>query len=111
MAGKQLMLKVGDVLYGKYNNKVVSKISIRRVTKTQAISSTGIRFKRAYQKSFGINLIPYEGYSQRSYWIGTPKLETAFKVTKMLSYVTAIRWGELSDSTIKKVYKIVRGGA
>lgn len=104
---KKVMLQVGDVIYADYYGKVGGRLAITRVTKTQAITGKGTKFKREYREGGSITPHPYVSYSASSYYISTPELKAKFLRTKMENTVAAMKVDKLTDDDLKQIYNII----
>jgi hypothetical protein len=98
-------LNIGDVLYSKCTYGGFQKHIIERVTATQAVTYTGVKFKREY--THWITRIGSHTYSRVSYYIETEKLKAEFERFDLLSKVQKFKFQALSTEQLLAIDKIL----
>lgn len=100
-----MQLEVGDVIYKTYREKVISKETIARVTKTLAVTECGRRFNREFRDSNWITLKSNSDYIN-SYSKETEELKAEYARQVLISKVNRIDFSELSASVLNEIVKL-----
>lgn len=98
-------LEVGDVLYGRKYQRLFGRITIVRLTKTQAIADDNRRFKR--EIGYKIFEIGGGGWGSASWQLEDEKLKTEYARNAAIYKCSAVKWEELPLEKLTKVLEIL----
>jgi len=101
------LLKEGDVIYYTDTMNRMTKITIKRVTRTQAISDH-CRFRIEYDKESGyITQLSYT-YSRSSYELETPELKEMYLKQLLVQKISKTKFDLFSVHDLEKIYNIIK---
>lgn len=103
----ELQLKVGDVIYKKHRNQISSKYTIDRVTKTQAISESGVKFKINYHQDGFIDICGNRDSIGVFYKLETIKLKEEYIRYHLLSKLNYFKFDTLTTEQLESIEKII----
>lgn len=102
---KQNKLEVGDVIYERRYGELCAKHVIKRVTKTQAISSTR-KFKRNYEgENVVIKTVGSQRWDSSSFSFETPELKEEFRKVWCSSVIKHFHLKKLDVDQLNQIVK------
>jgi len=97
------ILKVGDVIYRLYHNRITDKLVIERTTKTQAISGN---YKFNIEYGSWINLIGGKG-TFCSYSIATKELDIEYRKNQIKKVIEKIDYSKIELSKLEQIVSVL----
>ena len=102
-------LNVGDKIYKYYRGSVVSKLTVSRVTKTQAeckLGQTKQKFYREIDSRGEVDIVGKQMYTYNEYRVETEETKKDFKKAILLSKISKLDFNKCSVKELEAIIEI-----
>ena len=100
-------LKVGDVIYARQYGKMNEKYIIERVTQTQAISSSGTKFKIECTDRGLCAILPRVSWNTVSYFLETPETKEEYNRAVSIYKISKFDYSKLTTDQLNQIVTIL----